>query len=143
MPESWKPHSVGSEIKGENRAEALREWMTKSKRFKDTPFPMFFPISSLARDLSSAIFCIFWLKEVMYSMKLMTWVGGKKWRKYKGNFKITSYTLRKLNWTSKYNFQQIYKRISARIKTAIIIFPQPNLQRTEEGALCDKIKTDP
>ena len=77
MPESWKPHSVGTEIKGENRAEALREWMTKSKRFKDTPFPMFFPISSLARDLSSAIFCIFWLKEVMYSMKLMTWVGGK------------------------------------------------------------------
>ena len=78
MPESWKPDLVGTEFKRENRAEALREWMTKSKMFKDTPFPMFFPTSSLARDLSSAIFCIFWLKEVMYSMKLMTeGVGGR------------------------------------------------------------------
>ena len=61
-------HIQLEEIRRENRAEAPREWMAKSKMFKDTPFPIFFPSSSLARDLSSAIF---WLEEVMYSMKLM------------------------------------------------------------------------
>ena len=51
MPESWKPYSIWTEIKRENRVEALRKWMAKGKVSRNTLFPMSFPRSFLARDL--------------------------------------------------------------------------------------------
>lgn len=61
--------------------------------------------------------------------------GGDEKRKYKGNFKITTYTLA-VNPQSKYKGKCKDQNCNHHFSTTLS-------ERTEEGALCDKIKTDP